>query len=96
MAEAWKKIVRKVNLTLGGWFAYFKHAHAGQLDNIDGWIRGRLHSILRRRKGLRGRGRGKDHHLWPNRYFDELRLFCLKETKAFEIQIANLPTGANL
>lgn len=94
--KSMEEIVRRVNRTLGGWFAYFKHSHAGQLEQIDGWIRGRLRSILRSRNGMKGRGRGKDHQRWPNRYFEGRGLFCLKETKAFQIQIADLLMGAKL
>jgi len=42
---------------------------------LDEWIRMRLRSILRKRCGLRGRGRGRDHHRWPIAYFHELGLF---------------------
>ncbi len=34
----------------------------------------RLRSILRKRRGLEGRGRGKDHQRWPNRYLKKLGL----------------------
>ena len=54
-------IVADLNRTLPGWFGYFKYVKASQLGEIDGWIRMRLRSILRKRRGLEGRGRGKDH-----------------------------------
>ena len=38
---------------------------------------GRLRSILRKRKGLKGRSRGADHQRWPNTYFHERGLFSL-------------------
>jgi RNA-directed DNA polymerase len=50
-------IVDDLNRTLRGWFGYFKHAKANELGGIDGWIRMRLRSILRKRHGLKGRGR---------------------------------------
>jgi hypothetical protein len=37
------------------------HFKASELSGIDGWIRMRLRSILRKRRGLDGRGRGIDH-----------------------------------
>ena len=74
-------IIKELNPKLQGWFGYFKHIHLGQLGEIDGWIRGRLRSILRKRRGLEGRGRGKDHQRWPNRYFAELGLYCLLDAK---------------
>lgn len=85
--------VTDLNRTLRGWYGYFKHAHPLQLAEIDGWIRGRLRSILRHRRGGRGRGRGLDHLRWPNDYFSALGLFCLAEAKAAEI--ASLHEGAN-
>jgi hypothetical protein len=57
-----------------GWSGYFKHAKASELSGIDGWIRMRLRTILRKRRGLKGRGRGIDHQRWSNRYFKKLGL----------------------
>ena len=78
-------MVAELNRTLRGWYGYFKHAHTGQLGEIDGWIRGRLRSILRKRRGGKGRGRGLDHRRWPNRYFTGLGLYCLMDAKVTEI-----------
>ena len=86
-------IVADINRTLQGWYAYFKHVHSSELGEIDQWLRARLRSILRKRRGGRGRGRGKDHHRWPNRYFTGLGLFCLLEAKVTEI--TSLRKGAN-
>jgi RNA-directed DNA polymerase len=86
-------IVADLNRTLPGWFGYFKHAKASQLGEIDGWIRMRLRSILRKRRGLEGRGRGIDHQRWPNRYFTKLGLFCLLDAR--ESTYASLRNGAN-
>jgi len=86
-------IVADLNRTLPGWFGYFKHAKASELSGIDGWIRMRLRSILRKRRGLEGRGRGIDHQRWPNRYFKKLGLFCLLDAR--ETEIASLHNGAN-
>jgi RNA-directed DNA polymerase len=76
--ESLQCIVRKVNPTLRGWFAYFQHSsYANVFHDIDGWLRGRLRSILRKRRGGRGRSRGTDHKRWPNRFFADLELFSL-------------------
>jgi len=64
-------IISDVNRTLTGWFGYFKHSLKTTFGPIDGWIRMRLRSILRRRAGRKGRGRGADHQRWPNAYFAE-------------------------
>jgi RNA-directed DNA polymerase len=86
-------IVADINRTLKGWFAYFKHVHLSELEKIDRWMRVRLRSILRKRRGGRGRGRGEDHHRWPNRYFTGLGLYCLLDAKVTET--ASLRQGAN-
>ena len=31
------------------------------------------------RHGGKGRNRGRDHHRWPNSYFDDLGLLCLEQ-----------------
>lgn len=79
-------IIRKINPILRGWYGYFKQAEPKSMRDMDGWVRGRLRSILRKRRKLRGRGRGIDHQRWPNRYFADLGLFCLEETRAKEFQ----------
>ena len=91
--KSMEAIVAELNRTLPGWFGYFKHAKASALGEIDGWIRMRLRSILRKRRGLEGRGRGKDHQRWPNRYFKKLGLFCLLDAR--ETEFASLRNGAN-
>jgi len=75
-------IISDLNRTLKGWFAYFKHAHAATFPRLDGWIRMRLRSILRKRHGGRGRGRGLDHRRWPNAYFVAQGLFTLTTAHA--------------
>jgi RNA-directed DNA polymerase len=70
-------IISDVNPTLRGWFEYFKHSHRYTFSALDGWIRMRLRSILRKRLGLKGRGRGRDHQRWPNAYFAKAGLCSL-------------------
>jgi RNA-directed DNA polymerase len=70
-------IVTRLNSTLRGWFAYFQHSDRYPFPILDRWIRVRLRSILRKRSGRKGRGRGLDHHRWPNAYFTNLGLFSL-------------------
>jgi RNA-directed DNA polymerase len=72
-----KDIIDSANSTLRGWFGYFKHSHRTTFPRVDQWVRMRLRSILRRRSGRRGRGRGLDHHRWPNAYFADRGLFSL-------------------
>jgi RNA-directed DNA polymerase len=81
--ESLASIVTNVNQTLRGWFGYFQHSSdANVFTDLDGWVRGRLRSILRKRSGRRGRGRGLDHQRWPNRFFAEHGLFSLQAAHA--------------
>jgi RNA-directed DNA polymerase len=70
-------IKAQLNSCLVGWFGYFRHCHWNVFTGLDSWIRGRLRSILRKRAGRKGRGRGADHQRWPNQYFADLGLFSL-------------------
>jgi RNA-directed DNA polymerase len=76
--ESLLMIIAALNPTLRGWFEYFKHSHKWTFERLDGWLRMRLRSILRRRKHQKGRGRGIDHQHWPNVFFADLGLFSLK------------------
>lgn len=75
--------IADVNRSLVGWFGYFKHSSKTTFPPLDGWVRMRLRSILRKRSGRRGRGRGWDHRRWPNRYFAKHGLYRL--TAAHEL-----------
>jgi len=79
-------IIAQINPILRGWFNYFKHSHKNTFPRIDGWVRMRLRSILRKRRGGKGRGRGKDHNRWPNAYFLELGLLTITEAHQFLCQ----------
>ena len=69
-------IIEDVNRTLVGWFQYFKHSHSS-FQSLDAWIRMRLRSILRKRDGRHGRGRGADNQRWPPAFFAAYGLFSL-------------------
>jgi len=71
-------IIAGLNQTLRGWFGYFKYSQPATFRELDGWIRMRLRSILRKRKKKRGRGFGSDHQLWPNAFFQSSGLFSLE------------------
>jgi len=71
-------VIAKINPVLRGWYGYFKHASRSTMVRTDEWVRGRLRNILRRRSGRANRATGRDHHRWPNRYFETQGLFCLE------------------
>src|SRR5262249_51445367 len=61
-------IITRLNAVLRGWFEYFKHSYRATFVPLNGWVRMRLRSILRRRHGKRGAGRGWSNIRWPNVY----------------------------
>jgi RNA-directed DNA polymerase len=81
-----RAIIGSLNPTLRGWFEYFKHSYKTTFTPLDGWIRMRLRSILRKRCGRRGRGRGLDHHRWRNAFFAEHGLYSLTAAHALACQ----------
>lgn len=80
--QSMAQIIAKVNPVMRGWFEYFKHSHCPTFRAVDGWVRGRLRSILRRWQGKRGRSRGSDQQRWPNAYFDQLGFYSLVRARA--------------
>jgi RNA-directed DNA polymerase len=73
------RICQDLNRSLRGWFEYYKHSKATAFEAVDGYIRGRLRSILRRRRNRTGKGRGTDNQRWPNAYFTAMGLISLKQ-----------------
>lgn len=79
-------IITDVNRTSVGWYNYFKHCYKTTLSDLDGWIRMRLRSILRKRLKLKGRGRGEDNRRWPNSFFARHGLFSLEAAHVRTVQ----------
>ena len=75
-------IIAELNPTLIGWFGYFKHSLKTTFPDVDGWVRMRLRSILRKRAGRTGRGCGADHWRWPNKFFAKCGLYSLEKAHA--------------
>jgi RNA-directed DNA polymerase len=74
-------VIEKLNPILRGWFNYFKHVKKNELKAMDGFVRRRLRSILRKynKKGT-GTGRNiNDHQQWTNAYFASMGLFTIYE-----------------
>ena len=72
------KLLADLNPLLRGWFGYFKHADPYTFKWLDGFIRRRLRSLLRKQGKRPGFGRCRaDHQCWPNAFFAEAGLFAL-------------------
>jgi RNA-directed DNA polymerase len=80
-------IIADLNGTLRGWLGYFWRCHANVCSGLDGWIRRRLRSILRKQQGYPGISRhGADEGRWPNAFFAAQGLFSLKTAQAQKCQ----------
>jgi RNA-directed DNA polymerase len=79
-------IISRLNPLLNGWFAYFRHCNHSVFTQLDGWIRDRLRSILRKRSKRKGRARGTDYKRWPNRFFHAQKLRSLAQLHDATIQ----------
>jgi len=74
--DSLNRIIADLNLTLRGWFGYFKHAHRLELKSIDSFTRRRLRALLRKQDKRPGTGHTlEDHHRWSNAFFAERGLF---------------------
>ena len=82
------QIIVDVNLTLRGWFEYFKHSSRTTFPYVDGFVRRRVCSILRKQSHRKGsaKANGADQIRWPIAYFDALGLFNLQRAHAAACQ----------
>ena len=81
--QSFEYTIARLNPILRGWYNYFRHGKVHTLGNLDGWVRGRLRSILRKRTKRKGKAKGgPDHRRWPNRFFEEAGLFNLTTAHA--------------
>ena len=73
-----KTIVEDLNPRIRGWFGYFKHCTVWVFKELDGWIRRRFRSILRKRQKKKGISKGGENQRWPNSFFQEIGLYSLE------------------
>ena len=76
-----KQIIVKINPIIEGWFEYYKHCYKTVFPEVDGWIRRRLRSILKKyekRKGIATTY--KDNFRYPNKIFEDNGLFSTAKT----------------
>jgi RNA-directed DNA polymerase len=79
-------IIADLNRTLRGWFEYFQHSYRTTFPSLDGFIRRRLRSLLRKRTRRKGNACGADHQRWPNAFFASHGLFSLQAAHALACQ----------
>lgn len=80
-------IIRDVNVTLKGWFGYFKHVTKRYVfTGLDRFIRQRLRAILKKHQKRPGIPKGRDFQRWPNSYFRRCELFSLTTAHAHACQ----------
>lgn len=84
--QSLRAIIEGLNPMLRGWFVYFQHSYRTTFPDLDGWLRRRLRSLLRRHRGMRGIARGADHQRWTNHFFAEQGLFSLQRAHALACQ----------
>ena len=82
--QSLEAIIKDINASARGWFEYYKHCHRATFPSLDGWIRRRLRSILRKREKRKGisHGNGADHQRWPNAFFAKHKLFSMQAAYA--------------
>ncbi len=80
--QSLRAVIAQINPVLRGWFGYFKHSKPNTFRSIDGWVRMRLRSVLRKHQGQKGRGRGNDQVKWPNAYFERQGYWSLEQAHA--------------
>lgn len=76
-----KQIIVRINPIIKGWFEYYKHCYKTVFPEVDGWIRRRLRSILKKygkRKGIATTY--KDNFRYPNKIFEDNGLFSTAKT----------------
>ena len=76
-------VIADINPILRGWFGYFRHSYRPAFRIVDGWVRRRLRSVLRRQQRKEGisKTHGADHVRWPNAFFAKHGLLSLQEAR---------------
>jgi len=79
-SDSIQEIIKELNPVLRGWFEYFKHANKYSFRTVDGFVRRRLRSILKKRNKMRLTYHCRlDSKRWPNAFFAKHDLFTMHE-----------------
>jgi len=68
-------MIERLNRRIRDGIRYFRGGVLKVYERLARWLHGRLRSLVRRRRGRRGRERGADHQLYPNTFFTKHGLF---------------------
>ena len=81
-----RETIRLLNPTLRGWYRYFRHSFWNVLEGVDGFVRRRLRSILRKFHKRRGtaKGHGADQTRYQNQFFAKMGLFSMSQRRNLE------------
>lgn len=75
--DSLQRVIADLNPVLRGWFGYFKQAHHSTFKSVDGFVRRRLRSMLRKQQKRPSAGIcPADHKTWPNAFFAAAGLFA--------------------
>ena len=85
-SDSLETIITEINPTLKGWYAYFRASLPSALAGVDGWVRRRLRSIVRSRRGRRGISKGRENAELTNQWFAARGLFSLVEAQRRSLQ----------
>lgn len=83
--DSLEDIIKRLNLSMRGWFTYFRHCFWNVYDAYDGMIRRRLRRLLLKRNRRNPKRQSRTER-WPNRYFSELGLYSLREAHTRFVQ----------
>lgn len=85
-----EKVIEKLNPILKGWFEYFKNVKNTPclFDELDGFVRRRLRSILAKFEKKPRSHRFIDNKKWPNKFFLDRGLFNLQNTHEKNVALA--------
>jgi len=80
-------IISKTIPIMRGWFEYYKHSWKHVYRVLDGWVRRRIRSILRKRTKRRGIAKNNSNIEWPNKFFEDNGFFSLEVAYLSEVSL---------
>jgi RNA-directed DNA polymerase len=91
--KSMRELIADLKPTLRGWFGYFRYSFWNVFTDLDGFVRRRLRSILRRYEKRRGTAFNRDDNSrYPLAYFKQLDCPSLRD--AHELDAARRGLGA--